>query len=135
MRCRECQRCVLQASVILATEFTDSFVRSYWAEVVSDPPEFADHSDPCTETLEKLLADVTVEWHQNAPEHLEIVMQNRSGDAWRFTFVNSANKWTIHSATSGSPPSIDTVNMLDEVYSEYFRPFLEHIITAAQMER
>jgi len=118
-----------------ASQFIDRFVNSYWADVADNPPEFADHSDPCTETLDELLANVANNWQQNTPEHLAIQMSNTAGDAWRFVFSNSRHQWTIKSASSGTLPDIDRVDLLDETYVEYFRPFLDRVIATAQSNR
>ena len=115
-----------------ASQFVKRFVNAYWEDVANNPAEFADHSDPCSETLDELLADVTVNWTQNSPEHLNLEMSNTIGDAWRFVFANDRRLWTIETATSGSMPEINLVDLLDETYAEYFRPFLDRVLANAQ---
>lgn len=117
-----------------ASQFVDRFVNAYWADVANSPPEFADHSDPCTETLAELLADVTVDWRQNAPNLLTIEMSITAGDAWRFVFSNASNQWAIRSASSGTRPRIDRVDLLDETYADDFGPFLDRVIANAHSD-
>ena len=59
-------------------------------------------------------------------------MSNTIGDAWRFVFANDRRLWTIETATSGSMPEINLVDLLDETYAEYFRPFLDRVLANAQ---
>ena len=117
-----------------ASQFVDRFVIAYWDDVANTPSEFADHSDPCEESLEELLADVTVDWSQNTPEHLRIEMSNTIGDAWRFVFADNRGTWVLKTATSGSLPDINRVDLLDSTYNDYFRPFLDRVIANAQRD-
>jgi hypothetical protein len=59
-------------------------------------------------------------------------MTNTAGDVWRFTFRSKNGRWTIQSATSGSPDKDARVNWLDEVYSQWFLPFLDRLIGKSQ---
>ena len=93
-----------------ASQFVDRFATAYWDDVANNPSEFADHSDTCEESLEELLADVTVDWSQNTPEHLRIEMSNTIGDAWRFVFADNRGTWMLKTATSGSLPYINRVD-------------------------
>ena len=115
-----------------AADFVNRFVQCYWSDIANGAPEFEDHTEPCTETLEQLLEAATVDWHQNTPEHLVIVMSNYPGDGWRFTFNRNGPFWEIRSATAGALPAIDRVDMLDNFYAPHFLPFFERIIRNAQ---
>ena len=110
------------------SQFASQFVRCYWEEVASNPPEFADHSDPCTESAEELLATISSECQKSSTGELTVVMQSTSGDAWRFVFKRRDGDWVLQVATSGTPASPDQVDLLDSTYEPSFGPFLQRIL-------
>lgn len=117
--------------VMTASEFASRFVHSYWAEVASDPPEFAAHSAPCTESAAELLAGISTDVQEASTGELTVVMQNSSDDAWRFVFARRGGEWQLQSATSGTSASIDRIDLLDRTYQPSFGPFLQRVIARA----
>ena len=117
------------------SQFASQFVRCYWEEVASNPPEFADHSDSCTESAEELLATISSECQGSSTGDLTVVMQNSSGDAWRFVFERRDGDWALQVATSGTPASPDRVDLLDSTYEPSFGPFLQRILARTYSNR
>ena len=118
--------------------FAERFVRCYWEEVSRGSPEFANHSDPCEQSPEELLAEIDWETPRQSDNAVStdgqwsLQMANTSGDAWRFTFRLDGSEWVLVTATSGSRRKPARVDLLDETYARDFRPFLNRIIRKAR---
>jgi hypothetical protein len=117
--------------------FCKRFVRNYWNEIAQGSAELPG-SEPCGQSLEGLLSEIE---YSTSCEHggdrralglFTLRMTNATGDVWRFTFRSKNGRWTIQSASSGSPNNDAGVNWLDEVYSQWFLPFLHRIIGKSQ---
>jgi len=122
--------------------FAQRFVRCYWEEIARGAPEFASHSEPCKQTPEELLQEIDYDASCERAEGESVCdgtcvlrMVGAGGDAWRFTFRQGNAKWLLVAATSGSKQDEARVDLLDEVYAQWFRPFLERIIDSASGER
>ena len=115
--------------------FAKRFVRSYWQTVKSGdfpmPP-----NEPVEETVEELIAEVSFttgvrDASTNTSAVHELLMTSRCGDWWRFGFRSDPYGWKLIECTVRSDSESHPHDLLDAVYSEYFRPFLTHVTDAA----
>jgi len=114
-------------------QFAERFVRNYWTEVSNGSPEFVGHEKPCNQSTDELLSEVEYQtWTQldeaSGTNVFTLVMTNRSGDVWSFTFRASTCGWTLVSASSGNLQNIERVDLLDEVYAYWFQPLFDRVI-------
>ena len=119
-------------------EFARRFVRRYWETIKSGtfsmPPD-----EPIEETLEELLADVTyvTEFDSNsgaADALYKLRMTSDNGSWWLFGFQNENGRWIPVSCSARSDDDNKPHDLLDDVYSRWFKPFLEYITTAVNSD-
>jgi hypothetical protein len=119
------------------SDFCQRFVRNYWYEIAQNSHPLRSHSRR-RKSFEKHLSGIefstSIEQDHDRKDHtlFVLLMANKVGDVWRFTFQAENGQWSIYSATSGSKGDEARVNWLDEFYSNSFRPFLEGLIRKSQ---
>jgi len=113
--------------------FAERFIRHYCEEIVTESPEFADHQEPCEQSLEEVLAEftfVTTSHDDDSIRIFEMQMLRSSADvsdSWELGFCRDGEKWVLASAIAYSSKT----DMLDEVYGPYFKSFFKRVIGKA----
>ncbi len=119
--------------------FAGRFVRSYWQTVKNGdfqmPP-----NEPVEETVEELIADVSIttgirEASKKSIAVYELLMMGKLGDWWRFGFRCDHDRWKLIDCTARSDNESQPHDLLGEVYSQYFSPFLLHVTDAANAKQ
>ncbi len=119
------------------TEFCRRFLRNYWDEIAQGSSELPG-SEPSEKSLEELLSEIEYQTFCGNDGDRECAglftlrMMDRLGGAWQFAFRRDNGRWYLQSATSGTRRPAHRVNWLDEVYAQWFRPFLNRIIEKSQ---
>ena len=116
--------------------FAKRFVRHYWEEVASsdDVPTWESLPESGrVQPLHEIVYETSCH-HTTGPASGNICslrMMNTAGNVWRFTFSRKNRRWHLITATSGSADNDAHVNLLDDQYEHWFRPFLERIVFKA----
>jgi hypothetical protein len=118
--------------------FASNFVRAYWETVKKNtfpmPPD-----EPIEETLDELLSVIShvteIEKHTPPLESLfRIRMTNTDGDWWLFSFHAGNEEWTLINCLAKSDHDNIPHNLLGPSYSQFFRPFLNHVVTISSFQ-
>ena len=118
--------------------FAQAFVRVYWETVKSQrfsmPPD-----EPVEKTVEELLSEISysISSEQSQAESevpYGLLMKNTYGDWWLITFRRTSTGWRSVGFSAPSDDPSKPHDLLDAVYSPYFKPFLEHVTRIAIAE-
>ncbi len=111
-------------------QFAKRFVYFYWKDVANNESDMPPN-EPCEESLEEILADITWEITQAQDRYFLAMRCVSSDDGWWFDFSWKRNSWASVAAKVGSPPNYDRVDLLDDLYKKWFGPFLQKAIDRA----
>lgn len=114
--------------------FAQSFVRAYW-ETVKHGDFAMPPNEAVEETVEELLAVISHSTEiQLVPGPSDILfklrMTSEYEDCWLFAFRDTSAGWTLVSCLT-QPGSVTQNNLLEAPYSQWFKPFLEHVTRRA----
>ncbi|MCA8983455.1 MAG: hypothetical protein KDA76_06830 [Planctomycetaceae bacterium] len=119
--------------------FAGRFVRSYW-QVVKNGDFQMPPNEPVEETVEELIADVSFttgvrDASRKSKAVYELLMTGKLGDGWRFGFRWDHDRWKLIDCTARSDNESQPHDLLGEIYSKYFSPFLLHVTDAANAKQ
>lgn len=119
--------------------FAGRFVRIYMKTVKSGEFPMPPY-EPVQESVEELIADVSYSIEPNVTAEggsavFELHLTSKLGDWWRFGFKRDPKRWKLINCTARSDDEAQPHDLLDAVYSQYFRPLLVHATDVANSQR